>query len=167
MAFHEVRERCKGIEEFGRQLGGESANRIGKRNTTRIMSDAYGKGIVRGQVECANLRAYARDDDVTAAESNRTCGTTAFYAREFVEMVERLADCRAEGRRAQFTEVDIWSSRRRKVTIRDVAMLCGLRPQLDGLWHLSPCEFTTLWTPVLASCPAREQDSHETDIAHS
>ena len=76
MAFHEVRECCKGIEKLGRQLHGESVNRIGKRVTTRILSDAYGKGIVRGQVECANLRAYAREDDVTSAESIKTCRTT-------------------------------------------------------------------------------------------
>eukprot|EP00959_Pyramimonas_sp_CCMP1952_P188181 3935238-Pyramimonas_sp.AAC.1 len=59
------------------------------------MSDAYGKGIVRGQVECANLRAYAREDDATSAESIKTCGTTAFYGREYVEMVERLSEGRS------------------------------------------------------------------------
>ena len=83
MAFHEVRERCKFIEKLGCQLRGENANRVGKRMTTRIMSDAHGKGIVRGQVECANLRAYARGDDVTSAESNKTCGTTSFHGHEY------------------------------------------------------------------------------------
>eukprot|EP00959_Pyramimonas_sp_CCMP1952_P365375 7652367-Pyramimonas_sp.AAC.1 len=45
MAFHEVKECCKGIEKLGRQLQGENVNRIGKRVAHRIMSDAYGKGI--------------------------------------------------------------------------------------------------------------------------
>ena len=45
---------------------GEPGNKIGKRLTTRIMNDAYGKGIVRGQVENTNLRAFLRDNDVTA-----------------------------------------------------------------------------------------------------
>ena len=127
MAFHEVRKCCKGIEKLGRQLHGESANRVGKRMTTRIMSNARGKGIVRGQVECANLRACARDDDVTSAESINACQTTAFYGREYVEMVERLSDGAAGGLKAQFAEVDMRISRRRKVTIGDVAMLYGLR----------------------------------------
>eukprot|EP00959_Pyramimonas_sp_CCMP1952_P068618 1432241-Pyramimonas_sp.AAC.1 len=43
--------------------------------------------------------------------------------------------------------------RRQKVTIRDVAMLYGLRPKRDGLWHLSPREFPTYWRPVLAAYP--------------
>eukprot|EP00959_Pyramimonas_sp_CCMP1952_P061156 1277958-Pyramimonas_sp.AAC.1 len=43
--------------------------------------------------------------------------------------------------------------KRRRVAIRDVAMVYGLRPNRDGLWHLSPCEFSTYWRPVLVSCP--------------
>eukprot|EP00959_Pyramimonas_sp_CCMP1952_P107683 2251618-Pyramimonas_sp.AAC.1 len=111
------------------------------------MSDAYGKGIVRGQVECANLRAFAREGDVTAAEAMKSCQTTAFYGRECVDLVERLADRAAGGRRAQFAEVDMRQKRRRKVTVRDVGMLYGLRPKSSGLWDLSPYEFATYWTP--------------------
>ena len=36
------------------------------------MSDADGKSIVWGQVENVNLRAHAREDDVTFAEALRT-----------------------------------------------------------------------------------------------
>eukprot|EP00959_Pyramimonas_sp_CCMP1952_P059329 1239022-Pyramimonas_sp.AAC.1 len=78
IAFHGVRERCKGIDDLGGELHGEHANRVGKRMTTRILSNAYGKGIVRGQVERAMLRAYARGDDATSAESIKTGGATAF-----------------------------------------------------------------------------------------
>ena len=42
------------------------------------MSDAYGKGIVRGQVANSNLCAHARDYDVTAAESIKTSLTVSF-----------------------------------------------------------------------------------------
>eukprot|EP00959_Pyramimonas_sp_CCMP1952_P064133 1339654-Pyramimonas_sp.AAC.1 len=72
MAFHEVRECSRGIEKLSRQLRGENANYVGKRMTTRIMSDAYGRGIVRGQVECANLRADSMENDVTSTESIKT-----------------------------------------------------------------------------------------------
>eukprot|EP00959_Pyramimonas_sp_CCMP1952_P252743 5280380-Pyramimonas_sp.AAC.1 len=51
MVFHEVNECCKGVGKRGRQLQGESVNRIGKRVASRIVSDAHGKCIVRGQVE--------------------------------------------------------------------------------------------------------------------
>ena len=53
--------------------------RQGKRHATRIMSDAYGKGIVRVQVENTNLRAYSKDKDVTSAESIKTCLTVSFF----------------------------------------------------------------------------------------
>ena len=159
MAFHEVKECCKGVEKLGRQLQGEHVNRIGKRVANRIMSDAYGKGIVRGQVECANLRAFARENDVTAAESLKSCETTAFYGREYVNLVERLADRATGGRKAQFAEVDMRQQRRRKVIVRDVGMLYGLRPQSSGLWDLSPYEFATYWTPVLLSYPTRVGDA--------
>ena len=159
MAFHEVKECCKGIEKLGRQLQGETTNRFGKRVANRIMSDAYGKGIVRGQVECANLRAFARTDDVTAAESLKSCETTAFYGREYVDLVERLADGTTACRKAQFAEVDMRDVRRRKVTIRDVGSLYGLRPNRADLWQLSPYEFATYWTPTLLSFPTRVKDA--------
>ena len=43
------------------------------------MSDAYGKGIVRGQVENTYLRAYARDHDVAAAEYIKACLTVNWF----------------------------------------------------------------------------------------
>ena len=64
MAFNEVKECCKGHARLGEKLSGEHVNTIGKRHATRLMCDAYGKGIVRGQVENTNLRANAKSNDV-------------------------------------------------------------------------------------------------------
>ena len=49
------------------------------------MSDAYGKGIVRGQVENTNLRAYSRDSDVTSAESIKTCQAVNLVGANYVD----------------------------------------------------------------------------------
>ena len=92
MAFNEVKECCKGHKDLTGKLHGESTDYIGKRHAMRIMSDAYGKGIVRWQVENTNLRAYAKDNDVTFAECFRTCQTETFYGREYVDMVQRIND---------------------------------------------------------------------------
>ena len=82
MAFNEVKECCKGHQELTERLRGDSVNYIGKRHATRLMSDAYGKGIVRGQAENTNLRAYAKEEGaVTFAESFRTCQTESFFGR--------------------------------------------------------------------------------------
>ena len=57
MAFNEVKECCKGHQDLSAKLSGEPLSRVGKRHHGRILSDAYGKGIVRGQAENTNLRA--------------------------------------------------------------------------------------------------------------
>ena len=65
----------KGHSTLAAKLRQEPMQRQGKRCTTRIMCHAYGRGIVRGQVENTHLRAYTRPDDVTAAEYFKTCQT--------------------------------------------------------------------------------------------
>ena len=60
MAFNEVKECCKGHHSLADKTRQEPISRIDKRHAIRIMSDAYGKGIVRGQVENTNLRAYTK-----------------------------------------------------------------------------------------------------------
>ena len=77
MAFNECKECCKGHRKLGEKFATEPLNRLGKRHANRIMSDAYGKAVVRAQVENTNLRAYARERDITSAESIRTCQTAA------------------------------------------------------------------------------------------
>ena len=79
MGFNEVKENCKGHRDPGPQLNGRGLNYIGKRHASRLMSDAYGKGIVRGQAENVNLRAYQKSNDVTAAESFKTSQTQSFF----------------------------------------------------------------------------------------
>ena len=78
MAFNEVKECCKGHHALAERTRQEPLSRIGKRHAIRIMSDAYGKGIFRGQVENTNHRAYTKKTDVTAAESIKTCQTVIF-----------------------------------------------------------------------------------------
>ena len=118
------------------------------------MSDAYGRGIVRGQAENTNLRANSKSNDVCAAECFRTCGTTTFFGREYFDMVERLTKNNAEAKSVVFGEVDSRNPRKKKVTFRDVAVLYGERPQ--QLQYLSTYEFVTYWEAVLCTYPNRE-----------
>ena len=74
MAFHEIKEFQKGHQQLQSNYQQEPLEKLGKRHVTRFLSDAYCKGIVRGQVECCNLRAYnnqrqwlQRNVSVTAA----------------------------------------------------------------------------------------------------
>ena len=83
MAFNEVKECCKGHSTLVENIRQQPLQRQGKRHATRIMSDAYGKGIVRGQVENTHLRAYSRDNDATSAESIKTCQNVSFVRLQF------------------------------------------------------------------------------------
>ena len=71
----------KGHNQLASDLRRESVNRAGKRHAMRLMSDAYGKGIVRAQVENTNLRAYGTTSDVTSAKCFKTCPTHAVFGK--------------------------------------------------------------------------------------
>ena len=153
MAFNEIKECCKGLQDLSSRIGGERINYVGKRHASRLMSDAYGKGIVRGQVENTNLRVNGKDNAVTHAETFRTCQTETFFGREYMNMVELLNDRQSPGGKAAFGEVDFRNPRRRKITVRDVATLYGQRPRHPDVWYLSPYEFVTHWETKLLSYP--------------
>ena len=82
MAFNEVKECCKGHNTLASLINREPVNSQGKRFAIRILNDLYGKGIVRGQVENTNLRAYSRKEEVTPAEAIMTCKTVSFYCKK-------------------------------------------------------------------------------------
>ena len=118
MSFNEVKECCNGHQDLSRRLAGERVSYIGKRHATRLMSDAYGKGIVRGQVENTNLRASGKDNDVTHAETFRTSQTEVFFGREYVSIVELLNDKRPPGRKTTYGQIDARNPRRRNLNSR-------------------------------------------------
>ena len=103
------------------------------------MSDAPGRGIVRGPAANTSLCAGGKSNGVCVAESFRTCGTTSFFGRGDVDMVERLTKSRSDSRYLVFTEIDSRDPRKKEVVIRNVAHLYGEHPQ--QLQHLSPHEF--------------------------
>jgi hypothetical protein len=154
MAFNEVRECCKGHDGLAESLHGKGLSYIGKRHATRLMSDAYGRGIVRGQAENTYLRAYGKFNDVTAAECFKTCGTAAFFGREYFDMVDRLTNANADVKPVVFGEIDGRNARKKKVAFRNVAVLYGERP--SELKHLSPYEFVTYWDALLCKYPMVE-----------
>ena len=66
---------------------------IGHRHVTRILSDYYGRGIVRSNQESTNLRAYSRTEDVTAAEAIKTNKNVNLPAAGALKLVERMNGC--------------------------------------------------------------------------
>ena len=81
-SFNEVREAKKGHPAMAEKIADMRLSYIGHRHVTRILSDYYGKGIVRSNQERTNLRAYSRSNDVTAAECINTNKNVAVPAAE-------------------------------------------------------------------------------------
>ena len=63
---------------------------IGHRHVTRILSDYYGRGIVRSNQESTNLRTYLRWGDVTSAESIKTNKNVVLPAAGALRLVEQM-----------------------------------------------------------------------------
>jgi hypothetical protein len=124
------------------------------------LSDLCGKGIVRGQVENTNLRAYSRKDVITAAEAIMTCITNSFYGRNYVDAVECLNDKRVAPNSTKYVEVDARSKRKGNITFRDMAVLYGQRPNDKRLWYLSPYEFESDWEVRFLSYPQSLHDTY-------
>lgn len=80
MVFNEVKE-SKGRTTLAENTIRQPINSQGKRHAVRLMSDLYGKGIVRGQVENINLKAYYKKPNVTSAEAIMTCYASTFHGK--------------------------------------------------------------------------------------
>ncbi len=79
---NEVKECIKGHRTLHDTVATRRPAYIGKRHVSRLCSDAYGKGVVRPNVESINLRVYSKDHDVTAAESSHTAQAILFHGRD-------------------------------------------------------------------------------------
>ena len=148
------------------KLTGEATNYIGKRHAMRFMSDAYGKGIVRGQVENTNLRALHDPRNILSAETFRTAMIQAFYGREFLDLVGRLCHRKAATKRPQYFAWDLRNRSKARLTLRDICVLYGYRPKGSPVWLLSPYEFVLQWETVLLTFP-RSLNQNQKGCCHA
>ena len=154
MAFHEIKEFQKGHQYLHSKCQQESVEKVGKRHVTRFLSDAYCKGIVRGQVECCNLRAYSKATSVVAAERISTAAFCSFPGRSFVQAVNVACNEPEEwGAGKKY----MWSRKgtrgQRHIHEIDAAQAYGHRPRDARVWHLSPYEFTMYWDCIPMTMP--------------
>ena len=146
---NEVRECCSGLTKLGHSLQNKPLAYQGKRYMGRILCHAYNNGIVRSAVENRNLRAYAREHDVTFAESFRTSCTTTFAGIEFIQMVDKV-----NANKIVHFQRDMRNPSRARLTSKNMAMLYGHRSMTNAeLKYLSPYEFTMYWEPKLLRYP--------------
>ena len=150
--FHEVKEHMKGHHKLRETLHGQKVSYIGKRHVGRILSDAFGKDIVRSQQERTNLNVYASDWDVTSAETIKTAQTVHFPGTDLLERFQN------DGKRKPGTgwnriEVDHRDPQHKATVDSDAAYLYLLRPPASQVWYLSAYEFFMYWTLELIRYP--------------
>ena len=149
---------------------------IGHRHVTRILSDYYGRGIVRSNPESTNLRAYSRSEDVTAAEAIKTNKNVNLPAAGALQLVERMhgstGDGKRESRKVQM-EYDSRDISNIKIETKNPAYLYAFRPLHDRrapeLPYLSLFEFFRYWHIELAAyiVSDKEIEHEETDRYHT
>ena len=155
MAYKEIQEFRKGHQNLHATHAQEGPGKLGRRHVCRFLSDAYCKGIVRGQVECCNLRATYQDTYAVAAESLRTSPTVAFMGAQYLALVKQVQEQKnVVPRQRALTLVRRHSRRGRVLEAKDVALLYALRPTDKELWFLSPYELTVHWDVVPTRVPS-------------
>ena len=147
MGFHEIKEFQKGHLALHATLKGEPLERIGKRHANRFLSDAYCKGLVRGQVECCNLRAKHVDNQIVAAERISTTGFAAFPGRSYLDLLETIHGEPGQGhQKTKFVKTQpAPGSGARHLRESVEAQAYGHRPPNSECWWLSPYEFVMYW----------------------
>ena len=147
-SFNEVKECKKGHHALNEKVKQRSASYVGHRHITRLLSDLYGKGIVRSAQESVNLRAHGDTRDVTAAESMKTSKTAMVPGFDVVRLVERECGITSErsGPGRCHLERDGRRAKRPRVVSKNPAVLYAMRP-LGSEWalelkYLSVCEFS-------------------------
>ena len=161
MGHGEIREFQKGHEQLHAQHAQKPLDDLGKRHANRFLSDAYLKGVVRGQVECCNLRAYHRDDTVVSAERIATTTFESFPGAAFADFVAKYHngdDAASSMRRSAVKWTQRQSSGVRHLGTFDIVEVYGHRPKTAEVWWLSPYEFVANWAVTMARVPTTQRE---------
>ena len=147
MGFHEIKEFQKGHIALHTTLTDSDLNSMGKRHASRLLSDAYCKGLVRGQVECCNLRANHVEGQIVAAERLSTSGFAMFPGHVFVRLLEQLTgDTEDQPQRRHYVKTGVPKAGGCKHLRESMtSQAYGHRPVDSDTWWLSPYEFTMHW----------------------
>ena len=158
-SFNEVKEAKRGHHALADKIHDKRISYIGHRHVTRILSDYYGRGIVRSNQESTNLRAYSRTDEVTAAETIKTNKNVIMPAAGALKLVERMNGCTAADSQNETQktrmEFDDRDKRNIRIVSKNAAYLYAFRPMQDtrfpDLPYLSLYEFFRYWRIELAA----------------
>ena len=166
MGVHEIKEFQKGHVVLNACVRDQPLEQVGKKHMGRLMSDAYCKGIVRGQVECCNLRANHKCGQTVAAERIATTGFVAFPGHAYIAAVKRFYGEGIERPQARkYVKTKATGSGARHLREIDIVQAYGYRPFGTECWWLSPYEFTMYWALAPARVPQTLREWEDEDPA--
>ena len=148
LAVNEANEMQKGMAQLGQRLREQihSLPYIFNRFKQRVLSDCYGKGVVRAAVETTNLQTQSRANNVCAAETVIAGPlVVTFLGKEFVDLLEKVSGTAAPVAARQAVHVDRRVPTRAKLNLdKDDAFFYGFRGKQSKVRYLSAFEFKRL-----------------------
>ena len=164
MGTHEIKEFQKGHVLLNARLQDQPLEQVGKRHMGRLMSDAYGRGIVRGQVEGCNLRANHKLGQTVAAERISTTGFVALPGHAYMATVKSLhGESTEEPRARKYMRTKPTGAGAQHLREVDIVRAYGHRPSGTECWWLSPYEFTMYWALVPTRVPQTRREWEDED----
>lgn len=91
VAVHEVKEWMKGQQHLYEELKDNKTGYLGARSAKRLITDCYGRGVVRGAVETSHLITQTAEHDPTAAESIKSAQVTEMTLQYPLQLLVYIA----------------------------------------------------------------------------
>ena len=92
IANHETKEWMKGQQHLYEDLKENKAGYFGARSVKRLITDCYGRGVVRGAVETTNLNIKAGSNDPTAAETIKTAQVVDISLQYALKLLQSISE---------------------------------------------------------------------------
>jgi len=164
IAVHKVKEWMKGQQHLSEELQSKKVGYVGARVGKRLITDCYGRGVVRGAVETCNLILKAGSHDPTAAESIKTAPVTDISLQYPLRLLKSIAEEKPWPKEPCKPTVDKRNPVRRKLTECPPWTMYGSRGMDPDLHGLSAYEFAMHFHIKQARHPyslARQQEQPE------
>ena len=156
LCIHEVKEFQKGHRTLHEELKDEHRSYIGRRHAQRIISDFYGKGVVRGAVESVNLLTNNIGTDATAAETMKTARCVMFNGIDLLNAIDSYGvDGKKLSRSIRIAPaIDKTDKQRPSLFCKQFDIFYGYRGTNKSIHILSPYEFARYWEISRVRYPA-------------
>ena len=141
IAVQEVKEWMKGQQQLSEDLKEKKLGYLGARVAKRLITDCYGRGVVRGAVETCNLILKSGGNDPTAAESIKTAQVTEISLHYPLKLLRHIEEQKPWPKEPCKPTVDKRNPMNRKLVECPPWTLYGGRGACAQLHGLSAYEF--------------------------